>query len=128
MLHFPTEIKGNQKTETEPEKIVTNFAVALQKLEYFSYQKFFGFREGACLANCDRIVYLHGGYAGEFDNNKSYLHQFDFTTKTWTEADQKGELPPMSRMGQTVEEWRGSLYYIGGMGLNLFGKKRLYAN
>jgi hypothetical protein len=48
--------------------------VALQKIEYWSYQQFFGFREGATLASCDRVLYLHGGYSGEFDNKKSHLH------------------------------------------------------
>lgn len=44
-LPSTVEIKCTlSKVILEPEKIVTDFAVALQKVEYWSYQPFFGFR------------------------------------------------------------------------------------
>jgi hypothetical protein len=102
--------------------------VSFQRVDFQSTSQFFGLREGACLIGYDKHLYLCGGYAGEFDNNKSYLNVFDFVNKTWTDPKQIGDVPPMSLIGVTVEEWKGSLYFIGGMSLNLFGRKHIYPN
>jgi hypothetical protein len=72
---------------------------------------------------------LCGGFAGEFDNNKSHLNVLDFTNKTWSEPKQQtGDKPQMSLIGATVEEWKGNMYFIGGMSLNLFGRRHVYSN